>query len=325
MANCLLGHGILEKAMITILLGGDTIAKQKYIQNAVSEDNLEKRKYKSGETLPSFSSLGEPTLFGPKQAYVFEYLWKEYDVEKLLTECAESNAQIFIVEDSIDKRKTINKTFLLDSRVTVKDFEAPSAVTAEKWIVKHAKELGVSIEPAAAQSLAGALLANETSKLSVELAHNELQKLQAYAGGRPITQGMVNDLVQPVITIDAFALLNAIGTKNKSRAIRMLADFFEHNDGDMKTKAIQVGALLADQLRNILLVLDAEQRHMPEPVILEKTGWNSKRLFVIKKLAKNFTPVQVKQSMVKMENLDMELKSSTLPPHLILDMIISTM
>ncbi len=311
--------------MLTILLGSDTLTKQNYINKVATEHKFELRKIKAGDPLPNLSSLNEPMLFGPIQAYIFEHFWKELGSEQLLLEYAESSIYVFIVEDTIDKRKTLNKTFLQDKRVTVKEFDSPTAATAEKWLAKHAKELDVTLDGAAANALAAALLADQHAKLPVQLAHNELLKLKSYAGGKTITAIMVKEMVHPVIGIDPFALLDAIATKNKPRALQMLGDFFEHTTGDDKAKSIQITALLADQLRNILLVLDSEQRRMPEAAVLAKTGWKSGRLFVMKKLAKNFSAQQVKQSMAKIENLDLELKSSTLPPHVILDMIICTM
>ncbi len=312
--------------MITILLGTDTLSKQNYIKGLAIQEKVELRKFQSGDTLPAFSQLGEPVLFGPNLAYLFEHCWKNIDPELLLEQCADNEVMVILVEDTVDQRKTVNKNFLRDRRVTVKEFDAPSGIGIEKWLSKRAKEMGIVIDSAALSKLATLLVAGDHEKLSVETAHNELLKLQSYADGASITEMMVVALISPKVGIDTFALLDAIGTKNKPLAITLLNNFFEYTGGDDKAKAIQLSALLADQLRNILLILDAETRNIPDSVILEKTGWkNDRRIFVMKKLARNFTPAQVKQTLSKVENLDLELKSSTMPPHVILDVIISQM
>ncbi|MDQ3018357.1 MAG: DNA polymerase III subunit delta [bacterium] len=311
--------------MLTILLGQDVLTKQQYVQEHLEGKNIELKKIHSGDTLPNVASLNAPALFGPVEAYLFEQCWKDLDPEQLLEHCSESSTQVFIFEDSIDQRKTVNKNFLRDKRVTVKEFESPSGAGAGKWIAAHAKHLQIKIEPKAVEALVAALVPDESGKLSVLGAHNELEKLKSCADGVAITESMVRDLVEPLSAINIFSLLDAIGTKNKVQATKLLEQFFALPGGDEKSKAIQISALLADQLRNIILVQDAHSRNLPEAHILEQTGWKSGRLFIIKKLSRYFTIPQLKQALAKIENLDIELKSSTLPPHVILDMVISQM
>ncbi len=309
--------------MITILLGGDTLSKQNYISEQMAAKKLEARKIRSGDALPNLDSLSATALFGAKEAFIFENCWKELDAEQLMAKHAESDAEIFIVEESIDQRKTVNKEIVKDRRITVKTFELPLGSSAEKWLSKHAGELGMKIEPNAIKSLAHALAPDEKAKLNVMQAHNELLKLKSYAGSESVTSSMVDEMVVPVTTIDTFALLDAVALKNKSQALLLLEKFFAQSGGDEKAKAIQFSALLADQLRNILLVLDAVDKRMPDETILEKTGWKSGRLFVIKKLSRSYSSAQIKLTLAKLESLDIELKSSTMPPLAVLDMILS--
>ncbi len=311
--------------MITILLGGDSISKEAFITQALAAQKLELRRFRSGDQLPNLTSLSEPTLFGPASSYAFDRCWKDLDIEQLIEVAANSPTQIFILEDSIDQRKTINKAVLKDKRITVKQFEAPTRDGTGQWLAAHAAGLDLKLDPKAINALVETLVPDEFSKLDVNAAHNELLKLQAYAGKDPVTPEMIELLVLPNQSIDIFKLLNAVATRNKAEAHLLLNKFFDINVEDEKAKAIQVSALLADQLRNILLVQDANARRVPDNVVLEKTGWKSGRLFVMKKLSGNFTPTSVKQAMTRLESLDIELKSSTMPPHVILDLIIAQM
>jgi DNA polymerase-3 subunit delta len=173
--------------------------------------------------------------------------------------------------------------------------------------------------------LARALLLDEDSTLDVLRAQNEIEKLKQYAAGQPITSGMVGELVESSSGVDIFELLNAIATKNKKQALTMLQNYFDTETADEKANAIKVVALLSDQFRSLLIVLDAGERYMPDDAILKLTGWKSGRLFIMKKLARNFNVTQVKQALAKLENLDREMKTGSMPPHVVLDLIIADM
>ncbi|MCL5009174.1 MAG: hypothetical protein M1400_02420, partial [Patescibacteria group bacterium] len=56
---------------------------------------------------------------------------------------------------------------------------------------------------------------------------------------------------------------------------------------------------------------------------LEITGWKPGRLFVVKKIASRFAAPKVWQTLFKLEALDTELKTSSTPPRVLLDLILS--
>ncbi len=311
--------------MITVLTGQDTLKKQKEIAARVPAKEFEIVRISSSDQIPELGTLAEPMLFGPLRAYIFDGVWKNLDPENLLKFTADNSTKVFIIEDSIDQRKTVNKNFLKDKRVTVIDCAAPTGGEVASWIGSQAKDLGIKIDKKAVEDLAKALAPDERGALSVSTAQNELLKLKYYANGEIITPTMVEELVNPIVAINIFDLLDAVGSQQKSRALQLVDDFFNRTDGDEKAKAIQLTALLADQLRNILLVIDATAQNMPEAEILKQTGWKSGRLFVMKKLSRHFTPLKLRQTLTKLESLDMEVKSSTMPSQVILDLIIADM
>ncbi len=307
------------------MLGGDTFAKQKEIAGRLPAKEFEVVKISEASQIPPLASLSEPTLFGPARAYIFSGVWKDLDTESLLQYGAESHTKIFIDEDSLDQRKTVNKEILKDKRVTVIDCPAPKGDASVQWIKDHAKVLEIQLDNQAAADLARALVPEEYGSLSVLSAHNELMKLKSFANGETVTSEMVAELVEPLLTINVFDLLDAIGNQQKPRAIQLLNEFYQRTDGDEKAKTIQLSALLADQLRNMLLVTDAAAQKMPDAEILKQTGWKSGRLFIMKKLAHSFPPAKIRQSLNKLESLDLEVKSSTMPTHVVLDLIIAAM
>lgn len=318
--------------MITLLLGSDTLAKKLYIKQAAQKAGAEVETFNEASgAIPALGSLFEQQLFGAPKIVVLDKLWKKIDADELLEKVGDNkSAQLFIVEDSLDKRLNATKTFLKDERITVVELNAPVGTrAASDWINNFCKLQGVKIEPAASMALTQTLLIDEDATLNVMQAQNELEKLKQYAKSEGkegiITKQAVELLVENTDGVDIFALLNAIATKNKKLAVNQLETFFETETADEKTNAIKVTALLSDQFRSLLIVLDADSRRMPDDAVLELTGWKSGRLFIMKKLSRNFTMPKVKQALLKLENLDRELKSSTMPPHVVLDLIIADM
>lgn len=311
--------------MIVILLGQDIIKKQKEIAARIPAKEFEIVRISDISQLPNLASLSEPMLFGPARVYVLDGIYKDLDPEELLKFASDNHTKVILLEDNIDQRKTVNKNFLKDKRVIVIDCPAPTGREAESWLTDQAKSLDIKIDKAAITGLAKALAPDENATLSVTSAQNELQKLKSYAAGETVTVEMVHELVQPITAINIFDLLDAIGNQQKPRALQLLNNFFDASDSDEKAKTIQLTALLADQLRNILLVSDATAQKMLDSEILKLTGWKSGRLFIMKKLSRHFTSLKIKQSLIKLESLDIEVKSSTLPPHVVLDLIIADM
>lgn len=310
--------------MITLLLGTDSLAKKQSIANRAKELGADIETFTDAANL-SFAQLFEPQLFGAPKVIVLDHVWKQLELEKVLDEVGENSAaQLFLVEDSLDKRLTVNKEFLKDKRVTVVEMNAPAGLgESVVWIRQFAKENNINIDAAAATNLANAILPDPEATLSVLRAQNELQKLKSYANSKPVTAQMVEELVESTTSMDVFGLTNAIAAKNKKLALQLLNEYFQTEAGDEKANAIKVTALLSEQFRALLIALDAQTRRMPDSEVLALTGWKSGRLFIMNKTARNFTVPQVKQSLSKLENLDRELKTGSMPPHVVLDLIIT--
>lgn len=317
--------------MITLLLGSDVLAKKQHISAAAKLRDSEVETFTDSNAIPKFERLFEQQLFGAPKLVVLEHVWKKLDLDELLEKVGENkSAALYIVEDSIDKRTTANKDFLKDKRVTVVVLDSPVGTReSSDWIVKYANENKIKIEPSAAFALASALLLDEDASLDVAHAQSELQKLKSYAASEvnsgAVTKEMVALLTETASGVDVFALLNAIATKNKRLALQMLETFFETETADEKANAIKVTALLSDQFRSLLIAIDSDNRRIPDEAILKMTGWKSGRLFIMKKLSRNFTAPKVQQALSKLDNLDKELKTGSMPPHVVLDLIIADM
>ncbi|HMQ01649.1 MAG TPA: hypothetical protein PKD79_01090 [Candidatus Doudnabacteria bacterium] len=306
--------------MLTLLLGEDIFAKQAFLDTELANLGLELTKHRSGADLPKLSELGGASLFGPAGAHVFIDCVKDYELADL-EQAALGEARIYFWENSLDKRLT--KTKQLIKIASVKEFPAPVRDKAQHWIQQHAELLEIKIQPSAAGELARRLLGDTKTTLPVVGAHHELLKLSSYAGKEAITTAMVEELTAQDLNIDLFALLNFIGAKNKQQATKLLQNYFENTGEDEKTSTIRLVALLSDQLRSMLIVKDLSSQGLSDAGILQATGWKSGRLFIMKKLGSNFTVEQLQKALTKLYSLDKELKTSTLPPRVIINMIVA--
>ncbi len=311
--------------MLTVLLGEDVFAKQQYLDQIILKNGLEIAKYESGQSLPKLSSLAGQSLFGAGQLHVFVGCASNYELPEF-EGAAKSTAQVIFIEDSLDKRLTKTKELLKLAKASggVQEFLAPSYDTAAKWIVSHANDLGLKIQPAAADELVRRLMGESKKTLPTLQTHQELLKLSSFAGDHTITKEMVEELTVQDLAIDLFSLLDNIGNKNKSGIIKLLGQYYDSSSEDDKALTIRLSALLADQFRSLLIVKHATEQGLSDNDLLTTTGWKSGRLFIMKKLSNNFNTKQLVDALAKFYSLDKELKNSTLPPRIVIDMIVAT-
>ncbi len=312
--------------MLTVLLGEDVFAKQQFLDDLVAKNGLEIAKYDSSRSLPKLSSLAGQSLFGAGQLHVFVGCTGSYELPELEA-AAKGSAQVVLIEGSLDKRTTKTKQLLKiasEGKNSVHEFPAPTFDQASKWIIAHATNEGINIQPAASTELALRLMGETKKTLPTLQAHQELLKLSSFAGDKTITKEMVEELTSKDLAIDMFTLLDNIGSKNKSGIVKLLQQYYDSSSEDDKALTIRLSALLADQFRSLLIVREAIEQNLNDKDLLTTTGWKSGRLFIMKKLSKNFTTKQLVDALTKFYNLDKELKNSTLPPRVVIDMIVAT-
>lgn len=306
--------------MLTLLLGDDVYAKQAYLDQELSKIEGDLNKFQAGEDLPKLSSLGGASLFGGAGVYIFVDCLKNFELEDLEL-VAQNTVPIYFWESSLDKRLAKSKQLI--KIANVEEFSSPERDSAQAWILSHADRLGIKIQPSAAGELVNRLLGSTKTNLPVMTAHQELLKLSSYAGEETISTAMVEELTPQDLSIDMFALLDFVGSKNKAQAIKLLQNYYESSSEDDKALTIRLVALLSDQFRSLLIAKDLGAQGLNDQQILQTTGWKSGRLFVMNKIGRNFSSAQLQSALTKLYSLDKELKTSTLPPRVIVDMIVA--
>ncbi len=324
--------------MLQIFLGPDDFSKKEYLDGLAKGLKAEVQIYMAGDEVPGVLRLVEQNLFSKAKIFILEGLLSQLDFsESDLDRLIASQNQIFIIEETVDKRLAKNKQLLKNQKIIIKQFNLPHGKDLNKWISERIKALGGKISPSAAEVLAVLLGRDDAEEVKVggkvvsvkEIfslwqVKNEIDKLLAYAKDREISEADVKLLVNENGEVDAFEITNAIGDGNKNLALNLVGEYLsQQSSADEKISIIQLNALLAEQFRNVAALQDFLQRCAQEKDILEKTLWKPGRVFVMKKIAQKFTREKILGLLGKLSALDEELKTSSTPPKVLVDLILA--
>lgn len=317
--------------MLYLLYGPDEYARQEYIRELARRTGLPRVDYSEGNVPTDGDVLFAADLFTGGQVVVLENLLQQFITEDTVAQFAESTNHIVFVEPGLDRRTKLAKALLSDKRVSSKECAAPSATELPGFITKYVSDRNARmadsttrvllqrlgyIDPVGGQALALRVPA-------VGRLQQELNKLITYAGQADITADAVRALVPDERDTLGFAITDSIQKKNKKELFTMLDGYYMTGSDDDTTKTLQLVGLLAENFRAQLLVKDALEQRIPEPEILEKTGWKSGRLFVAKRMAATTTMPKLRDVLTKLELLDIELKTTTTPPRVVLELILA--
>ncbi len=183
------------------------------------------------------------------------------------------------------------------------DFSLLTGAKLITWLKSEAKNQGGDLEPAAAQRLA-----NITGG-DLWRASNEISKLAAYAGQRPISVQDVDTLIVTVPASRVFDLTDALGEKRTADAVKSIQLLL--NSGLHPLVLVQV---IGRQIE-LLLKVKSIQADVPHPTALaRRLGIHP---FVAQKAlaqSKRFTDQELKDWFERVVRLDEQLKSSRLEP-----------
>ncbi len=321
--------------MLTLLLGSDNYSKKQYIKTISAKEKAEIVFLIQPEIL-NFGELLGQDLFAKKRVFAIEGGIKHLN-ETNAPEFIKSPNNILFLEEKVDKRINFNKNLLTNKQVIVNEFTLPHGKELNTWITSRVKELGANISAPAVEALAlhvgrdesketkfGGRVVDVKEIYNLLDVDNEIHKLIAYASGEVIEQEMVKALVPERKEADVLDIVNAIGENDKVKWRNLMEVFLaSETSSDEKGKIIQLNALLSEQFRNVAIVQDFLQNHVPDNRILEQTEWKSGRLFIIKKIASKFSSKKVLELLNKLSLLDQELKTTSTPPRVLLDLIFS--
>lgn len=221
-----------------------------------------------------------------------------------------SSILVFWEDHDFDKRKKLAKYVAKNSQA--EEFNNLVGFELNNWIKSQVSEKQGKISSPAVDKIASYVGSN------LRLIDNEIDKLILFKGqGEEINEDDVDLLVKAKLDTNIFNFIDAIGSKEKSKALKLLHDQLESGEN------IQyLLSMINYQFRNLLLVKE-----------LLETGYNQYSLgkevkmhpYVIKKTVQQCSKYELaylKMIYQKILDLDSAIKVGNIQPVLGLDMLV---
>lgn len=183
------------------------------------------------------------------------------------------------------------------------------------WAAKQFKERQAKISNSALRLLAE-MIGNDLWRFN-----SEIEKLINYKKDQEINDKDVLELVQSKLEEDIFKLTDALGQKQKALALKLIGDQLKSG-----TSPVELLSKIAWQFKNLLLVKDFMENN--------GAGYDPTRLgyqlglhpFVVKKTAvqvRNYSLEDLKKIYAQLAQIDYRLKSSSLSPEVMFDLLVA--
>ncbi len=320
--------------MIIFFYGPDTYTRKEKVKEIIEEY---KKHHQSGLNFIKISFTGDGTsfeeqglngfkratktvsMFDEKKLIVIEDIFSQNEQiqEELVNYLKNKNIYqdkdliVLILAEKIDSRGKLFK--FLKNKAKVQKFELLNPSQLRKWVKDYVGQKNRKIDENTID-----LLIKHTGNNLWRISR-ELDKLSAFKDQR-ILQEDVEKLVKPEIEIDIFKTIDALGNKNKEKALRLLNDHFKKGD----TEAYLLNRFVY-QFRNLIkiksfLEIYPEMRSYREMAL--KLGLHP---FVIKKSisqARNFKLEDLKKIYHKLFAIDLDIKLGKINAKTALEMFI---
>jgi DNA polymerase-3 subunit delta len=215
---------------------------------------------------------------------------------------------VIFYEEGEAKKKNSLFTFL-KKHSKFQEFNKLEGQRLKKWTEKEFQKLGAQIEDGALNKLV--VFAGD----SLWRMANEIRKLVSFKDGKEISVRDVELLVRPDIDSDIFRTIDAIASRDKKRALKLLKDHL--NKGD---SPFYLFSMINFQFRNLLIVKDLIINNL-SPFHLAKL-----HPFVVKKssaLSRKFEMSELKKIYQEIFKIDLNVKTGKIEPEVALDLLIT--
>lgn len=246
----------------------------------------------------TFPMMGEFRLVFVKQA---EHI-KDADLSALKKYLADpAERSILVFDGDLDEKSKLCK--LLAKYALMLECRPLKGQALIRWIQAYAKAQGLNAEYASLQRLVdytGSDLYNVV---------NELEKLFLYASDKSdktITQEMVYDLVVKSRSYSIFELTDALGKKQRKRALHVLNNLF--NGGEEPLKIV---TMLARLFRQMLVAKTLLKRRAPAAEIAQQTQVPGFLIDDFLKQVKIFSEEDIISGMKALSQADLAFKSTS--------------
>lgn len=317
--------------MLELLIGTDDFTKNEYVTQKILEHKAEKEFF-AIESLKQAGAMLEQSLFGGLKVYILEAQVNWLSDNVLVEKLANSKNIILFLESKLDKRLSQTKALLSNKNILVKNFEVPVGQELENWIMERVVSLGGKIAKSATKILAENFVGQSNpyaskyekqAEFSLWAVDSEIKKLLAYVGQQEITEKQVLELSSSKVETNSLEIANAISTNNQQQVFNLLEKYFSESGKDTKTPVLQLSALLGEQFRSMLTLMLLKEQGKTDKQLEILTGWKSGRVFMVSKASEHFPKAKILSFLQKLGSLDEEIKQTSTPPRVILELIIS--
>lgn len=194
------------------------------------------------------------------------------------------------------------------------EFRRVTADEARMQAAAMARRAGLAIDPRVVELLVEALGA-DLARIAVEV-----EKMALYSGGRPVTEDDVAALVPDARSTTIFALVAALGRRDRTRSLELLDTLFR--DGEYLPLAL---AFLSAQFRAALVAKEAGLRS-PQQIQghFSRMGvpmWSSRAEQVLQTVSK-FSKPQLERAMALVFDADRGLRSARPDDRIVMEQFI---
>jgi DNA polymerase-3 subunit delta len=309
----------MPKNMIILLYGQDDYSSRGKLKEMVEQYKANKTgldlKYVSSTDFSDLISENQQnSIFNEKKLLVVSNAFSDKNFKerflKSYADLAKSQNIIVFLEDKLAANDAALKIFKKYGKC--QEFAPLSGDKLKKWARGKFSAFKANISPGALNKLL------ESSDGDLWFLDNEIKKLSAYKGERPVEEKDIELLVKGKIETDIFKTIDAIALKNRKVALILL-----HKHIDKGESPLYLLSMINFQFRNLLVVKDLMEKGKPYYALAKLTKLHP---FVVKKSyesAQRFSYPELKKIYQKIFQADLFIKTGKLSQEEALDMLIS--
>lgn len=265
----------------------------------------------------SISLFGNKKLIIVENAYIFtgtinkKLIEQNIDILKeYINNGSFNNIIVFtIIKEKIDERKNIVK--LIKEKGVVKDFNISNNIN--KYVLDMFKDYKISNNNVN-------LLINRVGN-NLEILNQEIEKIKTYKDSDlNISEDDIKNLTSKNIDTDFFNLIENIVIKNKEKALESYFEIIKYGE-----EPIKIIVVLANKFRLIYQALNLYKKGYSSKDISTILGSN---YYAIKKClenSRNYDNKTLLNCILKLANLDIDIKSGKIDKNLGLELFIMTL
>lgn len=239
-------------------------------------------------------------------------------LREYLVDVPDYSCVIFTTRNSIDMRTRLIK--IIKEKGAVVNFDRLKPLHFEKWVKKQIQNRGKKINRLELKKFiecTGYL--DKNSGKSLEDVENEINKLVEYCRNRDvITEDDIEAVATKNLETNIFKLVDAIGSKDASRALRLLHDMKVAGE-----PALKVLFMVVRQFRLLLRTACLKDMGYSEKGMGGRIGVQPFVAHSLVKQAANFTVKDLRDALRACSYWDMEIKRGRVDPWLALELFIA--